>query len=185
VLGIAVPVPTVHQLSRGAARVHVVSSLAAVATLVLAEVATAALLQLRHEFGDAHDGGRVVAATVVAVTGALVVGSLVDMIVSVPRFDEEVPRGLLGLIAATALGGAVGYLMLHPEPGFDSGRAIFAGAALGAVAGLLAVASAFVLFTTPQPASAARRALRPVLAAALPLALLAPGAFLLMLAIRR
>jgi hypothetical protein len=49
---------------------------------------------------------------------------------------------------------------------------------------LLAIAMAFVLHTTPEPTSAWGRGLRPVLAAVLPIAVLAPAAFLLCLAIR-
>lgn len=183
VLALAVPAMFVHQLFRGAARVQVVSSLAAVATLVLGEVALAALLQLRHEFGT-KVGGTVAAAVVAAVGGALVIGCLVDLLLPAPRFDSAVPRGLLGLVAAAGLGGSVGYLMLGGEAQFGAGRATFTGAALGALTGLLAVAGAFVLHTTPVPPSAVGRRLRPTLGALLPLAVIAPAAFLLCLAIR-
>src|SRR5581483_2817708 len=114
VLGLAMPVMFVHQLMRGAARIQVVSSLSAVAVLVLAEVSMAALLQLRHEFGTAL-GGRVACAAVAALAGALVIGCLVDLIFAAPRFDSAVPRGLPGLLAAAGLGGAVGYLLLHGQ----------------------------------------------------------------------
>jgi hypothetical protein len=184
VLGLAVPAMFAHQLLRGAARVQVVSSLAAVGFLVLVEVALAALLQLRHEFGT--DVGGTVSETVAgAVAGAIVVGCLVDLVLPAPRFDPAVPRGLLGLIAATGLGGSVGYLLLKDEVQFGAGRAAFTGAALGALTGLLAVAVAFVLHTTPQPPTVLGRRLRPVLAALLPIAIVAPAAFLLCLAIRR
>jgi hypothetical protein len=184
VLGLAVPVMFIHQLSRGAIRVQVVSSLSAVALLVFAEVALPALLQLRHEFATSDLGGRVVATAIAALTGALVIGGLVDMLLPAPRFDPAVPRGLLGLIASTGLGGSVGYLMLKNRAEFIDGRAAFVGAALGALAGLLAVATAFVLHTTPEPSASFARRLRPVLAAVFPVAVLAPVAFLLCLAIR-
>lgn len=184
VLGLAVPVMFVHQLSRGAARVQIVSSLSAVALLVLAEVALPALLQLRHEFAGADPGGRVASAVLAATSGALVIGYLVDVVLPAPRFDADVPRGLLALLASAVLGGAVGYLLLKTETDFAGGRAVFLGAALGALAGLLAVAAAFVLYTTPEPASGLGRPLRPVFAALLPLCVLAPAAFLLCLAIR-
>ncbi len=74
--------------------------------------------------------------------------------------------------------------MLRDQLEFAGGRAAFVGAALGALAGLLAVGMAFVLHTTPEPSSAMRRRLRPVLAAVLPFAVIAPVAFLLCLAIR-
>jgi hypothetical protein len=183
VLGLAVPVLFVHQLARGAARVQVVSSLSAVATLVLAEISIAALLQLRHEFGT-HAGGTVASTAAAALAGALVIGCLVDILLPAPRFDPVVARGLLGLIASAGLGGSLGYLMLKDQSGFDTGRSTFVGAALGALAGLLAVATAFVLHTTPIPVTGWARRLRPVLAGVLPVAVLAPVAFLLCLTIR-
>lgn len=184
VLGLAVPAMFIHQLARGAARVQVVSSLSAVAVLVLGEVSLPALLQLRHEFASSEVGGRVAAAAVAAIAGALVIGCLVDMLMPAPRFDPAVGRGLLALIASAGLGGSVGYLMLRNEVEFADGRSVFVGAALGALAGLLAVALAFVLQTTPVPAARLGRSLRPVLAAVLPIAVIAPVAFLLCLAIR-
>jgi hypothetical protein len=183
VLGLTVPAMFVHQLSRGAARVQVVSSLAAVAMLVLCEVALAALLQLRHEFGT-DVGGKVASTVTAAVGGALVIGCLVDLLLPAPRFDAAVPRGLLGLLAAAGLGGSLGYLMLKSLGQFGAGRGLFAGAALGALAGLLAVAAAFVLHTTPEPPTAVGRRLRPTIGALLPVAVIAPAAFLLCLAIR-
>ena len=184
VLGLAVPTMFVHQLTRGAARVQVVSSMSAVAVLVLAEVAMPALLQLRHEFGAGDLSGEVTAAAAAAIAGALVVGCLVDILMPAPRFDAGVPRGLLGLVASAGLGGSVGYLMLRGQADFMDGRSAFVGLALGALAGLLAIATAFVLYSTPEPDGAFGRRLRPVLSALLPIAVLAPVAFLLCLAIR-
>jgi hypothetical protein len=183
VLGLALPALFVHQLARGAVRVHVVSSLSAVALLVLTEVSLPAFLQLRHEFGAGDLGGRVAAAALAAVAGALVIGCLVDLLLPAPRFDPAVPRGLLGLIASAGLGGSLGYLMLRHQAEFSEGRSTFVGAALGALAGLLAVAAAFVLHTTPEPPGRNRR-LRPLLSAIVPIAVVAPVAFLLCLAIR-
>lgn len=183
VLGLAVPVMFGHQLLRGAARVQVVSSLAAVAMLVLCEISLAALLQLRHEFGT-DVGGKVTATVAAAVSGALVIGCLVDILLPAPRFDAAVPRGLLGLLAAAGLGGSLGYLMLKDPGQFGGGRGLFTGAALGALAGLLAVAAAFVLHTTPEPPTPTGRRLRPMIGALLPIAVIAPAAFLLCLAIR-
>jgi hypothetical protein len=183
VLGLAVPAMFVHQLLRGAARVQVVSSLAAVALLVLCEVSLAALLQLRHEFGT-EAGGKVASTVAAAIGAALVIGCLVDLLLPAPRFDAAVPRGLLGLIAAIGLGGSLGYLMLKDVGQFGAGRGMFTGAALGALTGLLAVAAAFVLHTTPDPHTAIGRRVRPAIGALLPLAIIAPAAFLLCLAIR-
>jgi len=185
VLGLAIPVMFVHQLARGAVRSQVVSSLSAVAVLVLCEVSLPALLQLRHEFGAGSSAGRVASAAAAALAGALVVGCLVDVLLPAPRFDPAVSRGLLGLVASAGLGGSLGYLLLHDTAAFPHGRGLFVGAALGALAGLVAVATAFVLHTTAVPAAATGRRLRPVLAGVFPLAVLAPVAFLICLAIRR
>lgn len=197
VLGLAVPVLFVHQLSRGAARVNVVASLSAVSVLVLAEVSLPALLQLRHEFTDPAEGGRIVAAAAGALAAAIVVGCLVDLVVPAPRFDTDVPRGLLGVVAGAGVGGAVSYLLLRDSlgsaslgsaslgsAGLGGGRSVFIGAALGALAGLVAIAVAFVLHGLPEPASTLRRNLRPAVAALLPMFAVAPVAFLLCLAIR-
>jgi hypothetical protein len=183
VLGLTAPAMFVHQLMRGAARVQVVSSLAAVAMLVLCEVSLAALLQLRHEFGT-EVGGKVASTVTAAVGGALVIGCLVDLLLPAPRFDAAVPRGLLGLVAAAGLGGSLGYLMLKDVGQFGGGRGMFTGAALGALAGLLAIAAAFVLHTTPDPPTPIGHRLRPTIGALLPIAVIAPAAFLLCLAIR-
>ncbi|WP_375482116.1 hypothetical protein [uncultured Jatrophihabitans sp.] len=184
VLGLAVPAMFVHQLARGAARTRLVESLSFVALLVVCVVALPALLQLRHEFATPRLGGIVVTAVVGAVGGALVVGYLVDLVFPAPRFDAEVPRGMLALLAATVVGGAVGYLALKSHAEFADGRAVFVGAALGAVAAFLAVGAAFVLHSVPAATTRSASVTRPVCAALLPLCLLAPGAFLLCLAVR-
>jgi hypothetical protein len=172
-----------HQLLRGAARVQVVSSLSATAVLVVGEVSIAALLQLRHEFGQTG-GGHVASAVAAALGGALVIGCLVDILLPAPRFDPAVGRGLLGLIASAGFGGSVGYLMLRDQTQFGGARATFMGGAIGALAGLLAVACAFVLQTTPDPPNQLGRRLRPLVGVLLPYAVIAPVAFLLCLAIR-
>jgi hypothetical protein len=184
VLGLAVPVMFIHQLMRGAARLHVVSSLSGVATLVLAEVSLPALIQIRHEFASSDLGGRVTATAAAAMVGGLVIGYFVDLLFPAPRFDPAVPRGLLALIASAGLGGSVGYLMLRTQSEFPGGRGTFVGGALGALAGLLAVAAAFVLHTTAVPTRPFAIRLRATISALLPLCVLAPPAFLLCLAIR-
>ncbi|MEO9139818.1 MAG: hypothetical protein ABI345_12205 [Jatrophihabitans sp.] len=182
VLGLAVPVMFVHQLARGAARVQLVSSLSAVALLVLSEVSLAALLQVRHEFGT-DLGGRVAAALAGAAAAALLVGALVDSTFVGPRFDPAVARGILGLVASIGIGAAVAHLLLRDDSAFTEGRGVFLGAAVGALAGLLAVATAFVQHTTTSGAGRARL-LPPVFAVVLPLCVLSPAGFLLCLAIR-
>jgi hypothetical protein len=188
VLGLAFTVMVCHQLLRGAARAQVIASLSGVAVLVLAEVALAALVQIRHEFttplAPPSAGGTAAAAAVAVPASALVVGYLVDMVVSAPRFDRRVPRGLPAVAASGAVGAAVGYLIQRGVPGFGTGALVFLGAALGLLAGLLAVATAFLEYTTSVKGRW-RPAERAVAAAALPLCLLAPVAFLLDTAIRK
>ncbi len=184
VVGLAVPVMFVHQLMRGAARVRLLESLGGTAVGVVSVVALPALIQLRHEFDGSSLGGRVVAAVVAAAAGGLLVGQLVDLMMPAPRFDPEVDRGLLAVVASTGLGGSVGHLLLSGDAAFIDGRGAFVGAALGALAAFLAVGVAFVEHSSPLPAGRPARRLRPVLGVVVPLALLAPVAFLLCLAIR-
>ena len=184
VFGLAMPVLFLHQLSRGAVRLNVLASLGGLAMLVLAEVGLPALVQLRHEFVVAHTGGQVVFGVMLAGAGGLVVGFLVDMIVTVPRFDPDVPRGLLGLLASAGFGGSAGYLTLRHSAEFFGGRGAFAGAAVGAVAGLFAVAVSFAEHGAPLAEHGFARRVRPLLGVLVPLAFLAPIAFLLCLAIR-
>ena len=184
VLGLAVPLMFVHQLARGAARVQLVASLSAIALLVVAEVALPALLQLRHEFNHPDIGGPVTSAVVLSIEGALVVGYFTDLLLPTPRFDPAVPRGLPALVLSAATGAALGYLVLRDEAAFEHGRAAFVGGALGALAGLVAVAITFVLHTTTARPRRLVGALRAVLGPVLPLCLIAPAAFLLCLAVR-
>lgn len=189
VAGLAVPVLYAHQLSRGAARTRIVESMAMVAALVLAVIALASFLQLRHELRDTHSGPVATQGAIAALGAALVVGCLVDLVLPVPRFDRAVPRGLLGLVASAAVGAAVGYLVIHGRSDFAGGRPAFVGVALGAVAGLVAVGTSFVLhglgaIDAERAPSRLSRLLRPAVPALLPLCLLAPGAFLLCLTIR-
>jgi hypothetical protein len=184
VLGLAVPVMFVHQLVRGAGRVRVGESFGAIALLVVAEAALPALLQLRHEFTPAQAGGDAVFATVVVAAGALVVGYFTDMLVATPRFDAEVPRGLLAVVASAAVGAVLGHLTLRNSSDFVGGRSVFVGAALGALVALLAVAVAFAEHGVPLAESGFPRRSRPLLSVLMPMALLAPVAFLVCLAIR-
>ena len=185
VFGLSIPVMFIHPLSRGAVRLRVVASLGGVAMLVLAEVGFAALLQLRHEFVVGPSGGDVVFGVMLTGAGGLVVGLLIDMIVTTPRFDPDVPRGLLGLLGSAGLGGSVGYLTLRHSSEFPGGRGAFAGAALGAIVGLFAIAVAFAEHEVPLAEEGFARRVRPVLGIVVPLAFLSPVAFLLCLAIRR
>lgn len=184
VFGLAVPAMFAHQLARGAARVRIVASLAGTAMLVVLMTALPALIQLRHEFVPASTGGALVAGVVGAAAGALVVGYFVDMVMPAPRFDAAVPRGLLAVVASGGLGGSIGHLAMSQGTQFDSSRATFAGAAVGALAGFFAVAAAFVHHSAASGTGTAARVARPVHGALLPVVLVAPVAFLLCLAIR-
>lgn len=185
VFGLAVPVMFVHQLMRGAARFRIVDSLGSVALVVLAVAASAAFVQLRHEFDDASLGGTVCAAVLVAGAGALALGHLVDMLYDRPRFDPAVSRGLLAVIASAGFGASVGHLMLGGHGEFAGGRAAIAGAACGAVVALLAVAAAFAQNEPTVPNTGVGPAVRPLVSVLLPLAVLAPVAFLLCVALRQ
>jgi hypothetical protein len=187
IFGLAMPVLFVHQLTRGAARAQVLASLGAIAVLVLAEVSPPALIQLRHEFTGGNLGGDVTSGVVVIACGALVVGFLIDLVFPSPRFDVAVPRGLLAVAGSAAVGAGLGHLTLRNSTEFVGGRTVFVGAALGAVAALLAVAAAYLEHSESGPTLAANgfaRRMRPVLAVLLPVFLLAPVAYLLCLAVR-
>jgi hypothetical protein len=106
------------------------------------------------------------------------------MVVPAPRFDPDVPRGALALLASAAVGGSVGYLILRGDAEFVGGRAAFVGIASGVLAGLFAIAGAFVVHGLPPRATAWAPRLRPVVAVLFSLCILAPEAFLLCLAIR-
>jgi hypothetical protein len=82
------------------------------------------------------------------------------------------------------VGGSVGHLTLHEGTGFLNGRGAFVGAAIGAVVAFFAIAVAFVERSTPDSATRATRLARACLSATVPVALLAPVAFLLCLAVR-
>jgi hypothetical protein len=184
VLGLAMASLFVHQLMRGAVRVHVLASLSGAAMLVLAEVGLPSLVQLRHEFVVSSIGGQVVFGVVIVAFGALVVGFLVDMIVTAPRFDADVPRGVLALVGSAGFGGSAGYLTLRHSADFIGGRGAFAGAGLGAIVALFAVGVAFAESEAPLAEGGFARRVRPLLGVLVPVAFLAPVAFLLCLAIR-
>ena len=185
VMALAVPVMFVHQLLRGAARVRVGASLGGIALLVIAEASLPALLQLRHEFPPGVLGGDAAFAVIVASACALAAGFFADMVVAVPRFDDEVPRGLFGVLVSTVVAAAVAHLVLRNSTDFASGRGLFVGAAIGVLAGLLAVALAFIEHVTPLAEDGFARRARPALTVLFVLALLAPVGLLLCVAISR
>lgn len=178
VLGLAVPAMFVHQLARGVVRSRVVESLSSVAVVVVATVALSALIQLRHE-----TDGRVTSTAVAAGGAALAAGLLVDSVLPIMRFDPEVPRSLGGVVVSLVVGSVVGFVRLHGTVEFSTGRAVLLGAAIGVIAGLLGVGFSYVTHTLPTSAITVR-VLRPVLVAVLPIAVLAPVAYVLCLAVQ-
>jgi hypothetical protein len=189
VFALAIPVLFVHQLARGVARHNVVDSLGAIAALAVVAVGPAALLQLRHEFSDQTSPSRVVASVVAIMAGGLALSMLVDAISPYPRFDVAVRRGAMGVIASTGLGAAIGYLALQSpaKHDFANGRGAMVGAILGVLIALLSVAACFATFSV-KPLTGAHQGFarwsRIVLVAVLPIALLAPVAFLVCVAVR-
>ncbi len=185
VTALAVPVMFVHQLSRGAARVRVGASLGGIAVLVVAEASLPALLQLRHEFPPGVLGGDAAFAVVAAAASALAAGFFADLVAAVPRFDDDVPRGLFGVLVSTVVAAAVGHLVLRDSTEFTGGRGLFVGAAIGVLVGLLAVALGFVEHVTPLAEAGFARRVRPALTVLVVLALVAPVGLLLCSAISR
>ena len=178
VLGLAIPAMFLHQLARGVVRSRVVESLSAVAVVVVATVALSALIQLWHE-----TGARITSTAIVAAGAALAAGLLVDAVLPIMRFDAAVPRGLGGVIVSLVVGSVVGFVRLHDTVEFSTGRAVLLGAALGAIVGFLGVGVSYMTHTL-RTTSTTGRAVRPVLLAVLPLAVLAPVAYVLCLAVR-
>lgn len=178
VLGLAIVAMFIHQLTRGVVRVRVVESLSAVAVVVVAVVALAALIQLRHE-----TDAQIASTTIAAAGAALAAGLVVDSVLPVPRFDPAVPRGLTGVAVSLVVGGLVTLVRLRDTVEFSASRAVLLGAAIGAVVGLLSIGVSYITHTDQLPGGVARL-LRPILAGILPLAILAPVAYVLCLAVR-
>jgi 2C-methyl-D-erythritol 2,4-cyclodiphosphate synthase len=166
----------VHQLARGVARKDIVTSLGLTEVLLIAVVGIAALMQLRQE----SDGRDLTVAVVAAIAAALVEGHLVDLAWTGPRFDPEVRRGLLAAAISVVVSAGVSYAWLDHQMVLDHRESLILGAALGVLTGLFAVAVAFALHQLP----AIGRAARPFVSALLPLALLAPVAFVLVAAVQ-
>jgi hypothetical protein len=178
ILGLAVPVMFAHQLIRGVVRARVVESLSGIALIIAAVVALPALVQLRHEAG----GGHMVAATALAGGVAVAVGLLFDLVWSRPRFDPEVPRGLTGVVIGTVAGAAIGAYLLRDQPQFTTAQAVLYCAGIAAVSALVGVATSLVGYSSPTngPVPDVARLLRPVAVALLPLMLVTPAAYVLL-----
>lgn len=183
VLGLAIPAMFAHQLTRGVVRTRVVESLSGIAVIVGAVVALTALLQLRHEF----DGARLAVAAVVVAGAAIVLAGLVDLAWSRPRFDPTVARGLTGVVVGIIAATVVGVLVLRPLTQYGNPVAVLLCAIIAAVAALLSVSASMIaagIGTTgalAQPQNADGSGLRPLAVAILPVCLVAPVAYLLLL----
>lgn len=195
VLGLAVPAMFLHQLARGVVRTRTTESLSKIALLAIAVTALTAFVQLRHDF----DGSKLATGAVLATTVSIVVGHLADMLWSRPRFDADVPRGLVALVAGTLAGGAAGAWALRDVVAFTTLRALYVGLAVAAVAGLLAVSAAFAVHGQPEltvrvasddnevdvdelPQHRGQPRLLPLAQVLLPIALAAPAAYLICIA---
>jgi hypothetical protein len=179
VLGLVMPVAFVHQLTRGVVRTRVVESLSDISVLIVATVSWAAFVQLRHELLPQLT----VYAVVLAIAGALVAGYCTDLVLPTPRFDPAVRRGLPAVAVGAVVAALITQLQLGGELEFTAGRGLFVGAAIGVLTGLFAVGSAFIQAATSMPSTGRAAALQPVFGTLLPMALAAPVAYLLCLAI--
>lgn len=183
VLGLAIPAMFVHQLTRGVVRTRVVESLSGIAVIVAAVVALTALLQLRHEV----DGARLAVTAAVVIGVAVVLAGVVDLGWSRPRFDPTVGRGLTGVVVGIVGATVVGVLVLRPLTQFGNPVAALLCAIIAAVAALLSVSASMISAgmgtagapAQPRTVNAAR--LRPLAVAILPICLVAPVAYLLLL----
>ncbi len=182
VLGLAIPAMFVHQLTRGVVRTRVVESLSGISVIVAAVVALTALLQLRHEF----DGDRMTVAAAAVAGVATVLAGLVDVAWSRPRFDPTVARGLTGVVVGIVAATVVGVLVLRPLTQYGNPVAALLCAIIAAVAALLSVSAGMVAAGIGTTSSAGQQQrtgarLRPVALAILPVCLVAPVAYLLLL----
>ena len=152
VLGVALPVMFIHQLTRGVVRTRVVESLAHIALMILAVTAASGLIVLRYQV----NGDKTTLAVVGALAGGLIVNHLTDLVLPAPRFDPTINRGLPAVITGIAAGAAVGVLTLNEIIDFTRGRAAFLGGAVAAVACLISIGTSFAgthttLTPAPQP----------------------------------
>ena len=139
VLGLAVPLLFVHQLSRGVVRTRVLESLADITVLLVALVALAGLMVLRRQ----GNGDILTPAVLGAITAGLVAAHFTDAVYPAPRFDPAVDRGLPAVVVGVLVGALVGLLSLRRVIDFAGGRGAFVGAAIAAVACLLSIGAAF------------------------------------------
>jgi hypothetical protein len=172
VLGLGFLAAVVHQMTRPAPRVYLVASLAGVVLLLCSVCALAVLLGV----GRLDEGGQAVTTALLAVGAALLVGHLVDLVVPRPRLAAGVPRGFPGLVLAVLAAAVVAVLRRDGSTLSATISAMTYGAALGAVAALLALGASYVVTERGSTSWAL-----PVVQAVLPLAATAPIAYALAL----
>lgn len=186
VLGVAIPLMFVHQLTRGVVRTRVVESMAGITVLVIAVASLSGLLVLRRQ----GSGATITLALCGAIGVGLVVNHLTDSVLPAPRFDPALDRGLPGVVAGVLAGALIGLLALRNDLDFSGGRSAFCGAAVAAVACLLSIAASFAESRTVPPADAVPASsphevpprlarLRPAASVALALSLTTPAGYVL------
>lgn len=177
VLGVAIPLMFIHQLTRGVVRTRVVESLADITVLLISVVALAGLIVLRHQ----GNGDVVTPAIVAAIAAGLVASHFTDAVLPVPRFDPSVDRGLPAVAAGIVVGGAVGLLALRRIIDYAGGRGAFVGAAVAAVACLLSIGATFsgAHSSLAGAGGSAAARLRPMAAVLMTIALTTPAAYVL------
>jgi hypothetical protein len=130
-------------------RTDLVASLAG-AVLLLTTIGSLATLLL---LGRSESGHARALVALLAIAAALVAGHLVDVALPRPQLADDVPRGLLGLVLAVAVGAAVTYLGRSAGGPADGRLALVYGAVLGGVAGLMALVGSYVsVEATADPA---------------------------------
>jgi hypothetical protein len=176
VFGVGFLVVALQQMFRRP-RDELVASLSGGVLLFCVVGALGALLVLHR--GPGGDGRAAVAVGAIGV--ALLVGHVVDLVLSRPRLAPDVPRGLLGLVLATAAAATLTWFLRDAgELGGDLTAAAF-GAAVGGVAALTAVAASYIVVEATagedgEPGPQVSLWSLPVVQAVLPLAAAAPVA---------
>jgi hypothetical protein len=155
-------------------RTDLVSSLSGALLLICAVGALGALLLLGRAGAD--PGWARVA--VLTVGTALVVGHLVDLVLPRPQLAPEVPRGLVGLLAAVVAGSAVALAGSVLGELTGAATALVFGGVLAAVAALVALAASYLVAEATADAQPSPWALA-VIQVGLPLAACAPVALAL------
>lgn len=177
VLALAVILAFVHQITRRPPRLEVTTSLGGVVLLAAVAVAPSSYLVL----AATPDGPELMRGALAAVTAAVVVGHLVDLVLPYPRLVEGVPRGALGFLVGTAAAVvALAYVGRYGEADLvERLGATILGAVLGAVAALMAIAASYAVEERPGWAPA-----QTVVQAVFPFAAAAPVAYVVTILVR-